>query len=83
MGPISEIVTLLRDVLQLPASVALEESTPLLGELPELDSMAVVNVLAAIEDQFDIEIDDDDISASVFETVGSLVTFVRKSSSTE
>ena len=48
----------------------------LLGEMPEFDSMAVVSVLTAIEEHFDIEIDDDEVEASMFENVGTLVNFV-------
>ena len=56
----------------------LELSTPLLGGLPELDSIAVVTVIAAIEDRFGIAVDDDDISAATFDTVGSLCTFIER-----
>lgn len=55
----------------------LQPSTPLLGEIPEFDSMAVINVVSAIEEQFDIMFDDDEINGEVFETVGSLCTFVE------
>ena len=37
---------------------ALDRSTPLLGNLPELDSMAVVHVLAALEEHFGIARDE-------------------------
>ena len=53
-------------------------STPLLGAIPELDSMAVVGIITAIEDSFGITIYDDEISAESFETLGSLVTLVEK-----
>ena len=56
---------------------ALERSTALLGNLPELDSMAVVHVLAAIEEQFGIMVADDDVSADTFATFGSLADFVE------
>jgi acyl carrier protein len=56
---------------------ALERSTPLLGNLPELDSMAVVHVLAALEEQFGIIVQDDDVSAETFSTFGSLADFVE------
>jgi len=56
---------------------ALERSTPLLGNLPELDSMAVVHVLTAIEEQFGIIVADDDVSAETFSTLGSLADFVE------
>lgn len=55
----------------------LTESSRLLGEIPELDSMAVLSVLTALESQFGISFDDDNISAESFETVGSLVTLVQ------
>lgn len=75
---VEQIKTLLTDVLSLgPAGAEMNADTPLLGALPELDSMAVVNVMAALEDQFGIAIDDDDIGASTFETVGSLAAFVE------
>ena len=51
-------------------------STALLGELPELDSMAVASVLAGLEEQFDIYIEDEDITAEDFATFGSLCQFV-------
>ncbi len=54
----------------------LGRSTPLLGNLPELDSMAVVNVLTALEEQFGIEVADDDVSGETFATFGSLADFV-------
>jgi acyl carrier protein len=74
---LEEVKTLLTDVLNLgPAGQSLDADSPLLGALPELDSMAVVGVIAAIEDRFGIAVDDDDISASTFETVGSLAAFV-------
>jgi acyl carrier protein len=50
--------------------------TPMLGALPELDSMAVVGLITALEAQFGLTIDDDDIDAATFATVGSLVDFV-------
>ena len=57
---------------------ALTESSPLLGGLPEFDSMAVVTVLTLIEDELGITIDDDEISGDVFATVGTLAAFVQK-----
>ncbi|WP_018861142.1 MULTISPECIES: acyl carrier protein [unclassified Thioalkalivibrio] len=54
-----------------------DRSTPLLGGVPELDSMAVVSLINEMEEQFDIVIDDDDVSAETFETVGALVDFVE------
>ena len=56
----------------------LTESSPLLGSIPELDSMAVVTVLTLIEEEFGVSVEDDDVSADTFATVGSLVRFVSE-----
>lgn len=53
-------------------------SSPLLGVIPELDSMAVVGIITALEDNFGFSIYDDEISADSFESLGSLVAFVEK-----
>ena len=55
----------------------LSADTPLLGSVPELDSMAVVGVIAALENHFGIAVDDDDIHARHFATLGTLTDFVR------
>jgi acyl carrier protein len=71
--------TVLGSVLSLGDRTArLSMETPLLGAMAELDSMAVVSVIAGLEDRFGIEIADDEISADAFATVGSLAEFVAK-----
>jgi acyl carrier protein len=55
---------------------AFTRDTPLLGAIPELDSMAVVSLITSMEDAFGLVVDDDDIDGSTFATVGSLVDFV-------
>ncbi|MGZ3235891.1 MAG: acyl carrier protein [Burkholderiaceae bacterium] len=57
---------------------ALRAETILLGSLPELDSMGVMNVIAGLEEHFDIVVEDDEISASTFETLGSLAVFIEQ-----
>jgi acyl carrier protein len=79
MNYLEEVKTLLIDVLNLgPAGQALEADSLLLGSLPELDSMAVVTLIGALEEHFGIMVDDDDISASTFATLGSLAAFVAE-----
>jgi acyl carrier protein len=69
---------LLDQVLALNGRAAkFSSATPLLGALPELDSMAVVNLLAGMEDRFGIAIADDEISADTFATLGSLAEFLK------
>ena len=48
----------------------------LLGAVPELDSLAVVEVMTSIEERFGFQIDDESFSGEVFETVGNLAQFV-------
>lgn len=52
--------------------------TPLLGSLPELDSMAVLEVVAALESRFGITVDDEEVTAEAFETLGSLAALVEE-----
>jgi acyl carrier protein len=59
---------------------AIDASTPLLGSMPELDSMAVLELVVALQRRFDVTIDDDDITAEAFETVGSLTALVEVAS---
>ena len=49
---------------------------PLLGNL--LDSLAVTNLIIALEEQFGILFDDDDLSAEAFATVNSLVELILR-----
>lgn len=51
-------------------------TTPLLGAVPELDSMAVLTVITALEERFGFAIHDDEIDGAVFATLGSLTDFV-------
>jgi acyl carrier protein len=77
----NQVRDVLRDVLSLgPRADGLVDDSPLLGALPELDSMAVASVIAAIEDRFGFVVDDDEISGTTFATFGSLVEFVNAKS---
>ncbi|MEM7501113.1 MAG: phosphopantetheine-binding protein [Pseudomonadota bacterium] len=74
---LDEIREILRETLQLgDRADELSASSQLLGVVPEFDSMAVVTVLTIIEEEFDVEIQDDEVSADVFATVGTLADFV-------
>jgi acyl carrier protein len=56
----------------------LDASTPLFGSMPELDSMAVVSLVIALEKEFAFEINDEDFAGEVFETIGTLAEFVEE-----
>jgi len=73
-----EVLRVLDEVLSLGGrSAAFTRDTPLLGAIPELDSMAVVTLITSMEEQFGLVVDDDDIDGATFATVGSLVDFVE------
>ena len=55
----------------------LTPATPLLGGLPELDSMAVVELVAVLEERFGVTFEDDEITGETFETLGSLAAFIE------
>lgn len=77
MSHLESIKRILGTTLQLgDRANKLAETTPLLGNIPEMDSMAVVTVLTAIEDHYGFVIEDDEIDAEVFATVGTLAAFV-------
>ena len=67
----------LADVLNLDDRAdALTAASPLLGALPELDSMAVAALIAAIEDHFAVTFEDDDLTVESFASLGSLTSVV-------
>lgn len=73
-----KVKQVLAAVLNLGDRVArLEATTPLLGAVPELDSMAVVSLLTALEEKFGFTIEDDEVDGRTFATVGNLVAFVE------
>jgi acyl carrier protein len=76
---LDEVKQIVIDVLALPPATgaALDEHSALLGSIPELDSMAVVQLIGALEEQFGFAVDDDEISAETFATLGSLAAFVK------
>jgi acyl carrier protein len=54
-------------------------TTPLLGALPELDSMAVLQLILALEEHFGITVEDEDVTAEAFETLERLTALVDAS----
>ena len=76
---LDNVKAILADALQIgDRTLEMTGSTSLLGNIPELDSMAVVTVLTALENNFGFIIDDDDLVSDAFLTLDSLVTFVEE-----
>ncbi len=77
VDPIIEIKKILVDTLGLGNRLdGMGPDMILLGNIPELDSVAVVTVILTIEKKFSIAIKDDEISAQTFATLGTLADFI-------
>lgn len=73
-----EVLAILDEVLSLGGRAnAFTLDTPLLGAVPELDSMAVVGLINCLEERFGFTVEDDEIDGSAFASVGSMVAFVE------
>ena len=74
MRTVELVKRLLQDVLNLEEPIE-DDNAALLGSIPEFDSMAVVSVITALEQEFHISIEED-VTAEMFETIASLAAFV-------
>ena len=73
-----EIIKVVRDTLVLgDRANNFDASTALMGAIPEFDSMSVIVIITALEEAFDCTFEDDEITADVFATIGSLTELVR------
>ena len=77
MPYLEAVKSILADTLG-PAALRLNADSALMGSVPELDSMAVIGVISALEQHFGFVVDDDEISARHFATVGALALFVQE-----
>lgn len=77
MKYLEEVKIILSDTLNVAnMRQSLHAESPLLGNIPELDSMAVISLIAALEDHFGICMADDEINGATFATLGSLAEFI-------
>lgn len=76
---IDDVVRIVAEVLQVQdRSGSFDASTELLGAMPEFDSMAVVSIITAMEEEFGLVVDDDEITGEIFGTIGTLHHFVNQ-----
>ncbi len=76
MSKQDEIIEIVKRVLHVSAN--LNGDSALIGAMPEFDSMAVVSILTALENRYSFIVDDDEITADIFETISSLTAFVEQ-----
>lgn len=80
MNLLENVLIVLDNALYLRGrALAFDRNTPLLGALPELDSMAAVGLITSLEGHFGIIFQDEAISGAAFSTVGSLCDLVAES----
>jgi acyl carrier protein len=79
MPLLTQVLATLDQALQLQGrALQFDANTPLLGALPELDSMSAVALISALETQFGIIFDDSDLNADTFVNVGTLCQLVER-----
>lgn len=77
MSTLETLKKILKHALHLGARAdALTADSHLIGAIPELDSMGVVHLMAAIEDEFGVSFPDDEIHVGIFATLGSLAQYI-------
>jgi acyl carrier protein len=75
---LAAVCRLLAERLGLAPAHPLDESTGLLGQGIGLDSVEVLQLVSAIEERYDLTIDDDELQREHFATLGTVVTFVAE-----
>jgi acyl carrier protein len=75
---VTEVAGILASVLGIEERAnSLTADTPLLGAMPELDSLAVVELITALSERYGFDPDDVDLSGDAFDTIGTLATFIH------
>ena len=57
---------------------SLTADTGLIGNIPEFDSMAVLQIILALEEHFGITVKDEDVTSDLFDSLGTLSRFVEQ-----
>jgi acyl carrier protein len=66
------------DTLDLPVTAErLSDDTPLYSPLVQLDSLHLLQLIVALEEEFGGEIDDEDVMNADLENVGNLIDLVQ------
>jgi len=74
-----EIKQLLIETLSLDITpLEMEDDALLLGDIPEFDSMAIVSIITALEENYQFTSADDELTADVFESITTVVEFVQQ-----
>lgn len=74
---ISDIKGILQRIVNVEGVKDWEETTDLLKD-KGLNSLEAINILVAVEDQFDIEVDDDDFDVELVRTIENIADYVEQ-----
>lgn len=69
---------LLKEVLPVEGVDQWNGETPMLGALPDFDSMTMVTLITLVEERLDVVVSDDDIRAEDFMTLGDFAQWVDR-----
>lgn len=72
-----DVAAVVREVLGDPSTGELDHSAPLTAVFPELDSLAILELIVDLERRFEISVEDEDVTAETFDSLASLTEFVR------
>src|SRR5262249_49914839 len=75
---LDRLLRLIRTSVALGPVGRLDQDTGLLGTGVGLDSIEILHLVAAIEEEFDLTIDDSELEVRHFETVRSLTALIRR-----
>jgi acyl carrier protein len=78
LSTIDDVKAVLVETLGIEDRAATIDGATPLGSFAELDSLAVVELLVALEERFGATIDGEDVTAEAFETLGSLAALVER-----
>lgn len=78
MSALEIAVAIVRSCLQLDEQLELTEDTYLMGNFAEFNSLTITTMIVEIEDRLGCDIDDDEISGEIFETIGTLAEFIQE-----
>ncbi len=75
---LDRVIGIIRQAAGSSAEESLDDTTPLIGSGMSIDSVAVLEILVALEKEFRIEIGADELlQAQALQTVGTLADFIE------
>ncbi len=75
---LKRIIEILRHQKMIISSDTLNENTILFGRGIGLDSVEILQIVAAIEEEFDLTIDDGELESNNFRSINNLINFLER-----